>query len=313
MSLILEALKKSEEQRRLGEVPTLGSPMLAVRRRRPLLPVLAAAIVIALGAGWWFSRTPDTGAGIAAGDGTKPANAPAQAGKPPAAAPVHRDVTAAAPAANKPTTPAAALANKPAVPTANDRSVTQALGKPLAGVTANAPKTGTLPAATPPGAGAATNKPAAAAANTAVAPATSDVVKTTPAPATAAATSNAAASVPAPPAATAATPGPAAQPAAAPAQVATATPPKTPAAQPQQPYLPTLWELPYATRKDIPELSLTMHVYTADPAQRFVVVKGDRHAEGDDLGDGLKLAEIRPEGVVLDYKGQRFVYPRAGR
>ena len=64
MSLILEALKKSEQQRRLGEAPNLGTPIVLTRRRRSLLPVLAAAIAIALGAGWYLLRdkpgaTPD--------------------------------------------------------------------------------------------------------------------------------------------------------------------------------------------------------------------------------------------------------------
>ena len=58
MSLILEALKKSEQQRRLGEAPTLGSPVLSARARRSRLPLLGAFIVLALGAAWWFARTP---------------------------------------------------------------------------------------------------------------------------------------------------------------------------------------------------------------------------------------------------------------
>jgi general secretion pathway protein B len=77
--------------------------------------------------------------------------------------------------------------------------------------------------------------------------------------------------------------------------------------------LPTVWDLPYATRKDLPDLSLTMHVYADDPHQRFVVIKGDRHVEGDDLGSGVTLREIRADGMVLEFKGQRFVYPRDGR
>ena len=58
MSLILEALKKSEQQRRLGEAPTLGSPVVSTRRRHSVLPVLAVLIVIAAGAGWWMTRQP---------------------------------------------------------------------------------------------------------------------------------------------------------------------------------------------------------------------------------------------------------------
>ena len=85
---------------------------------------------------------------------------------------------------------------------------------------------------------------------------------------------------------------------------------KTPAAGSA---LPTIWELPYSVRKDLPAIDLSMHVYSADPKQRFVVLKGDRHTEGDEVGQDLVLKEIRQDGVVLDYKGQRFFFPRTGR
>ena len=49
MSLILEALKKSEQQRRLGEAPTFGSPVVSTRKRRSLLPLIAILIVVAVG------------------------------------------------------------------------------------------------------------------------------------------------------------------------------------------------------------------------------------------------------------------------
>ena len=98
-------------------------------------------------------------------------------------------------------------------------------------------------------------------------------------------------------------------PAAAPVRPA----PTTAGAQPAGPALPSIWELPYATRKELPDLSLTLHVYAPDPKQRFVVIKGERHVEGDDLGDGVTLHAIRADGVVLDFKGKRFFYPRDGR
>ena len=75
--------------------------------------------------------------------------------------------------------------------------------------------------------------------------------------------------------------------------------------------LPTIWDLPFATRKEIPALDLSMHVYSADPKQRFVVLKGDRHVEGDEIGQDLILREIRQDGLVLEYKGQKFFFPRS--
>ena len=77
----------------------------------------------------------------------------------------------------------------------------------------------------------------------------------------------------------------------------------------------TLWRnmFSYSVRKDLPPLALTMHVYSSVPAERFVVVEGERHVEGDDLADGVVLRQIRSDGIVLDFKGQRFLYPRDGR
>ena len=77
--------------------------------------------------------------------------------------------------------------------------------------------------------------------------------------------------------------------------------------------LPTIWELPYSTRKDLPAIDLSMHVFSSDPKQRFVVIKGDRHVEGDELGQDLVLREIRQDGLVLEFKGQAFWFPRNGR
>ncbi|HEY6986486.1 MAG TPA: general secretion pathway protein GspB, partial [Rhodanobacteraceae bacterium] len=96
----------------------------------------------------------------------------------------------------------------------------------------------------------------------------------------------------------------------APAATGTATPVKPAAAGSA---LPTVWELPFATRKELPAIDLSMHVFAADPKQRFVVIKGERHVEGDEVGQDLVLREIRQDGLVLEYKGQAFFFPRNGR
>ncbi|HVH35892.1 MAG TPA: hypothetical protein VM847_17475, partial [Tahibacter sp.] len=66
MSLIHEALKKAEQQRRLGEPPQLGTPFSRAPRQRSLLPYLAVAIVGALGVGWYLSSSTPTDDGPAA-------------------------------------------------------------------------------------------------------------------------------------------------------------------------------------------------------------------------------------------------------
>ena len=77
--------------------------------------------------------------------------------------------------------------------------------------------------------------------------------------------------------------------------------------------LPLLWELPYEKRKDLPKLGMSLQVYSADPASRFAIVNDERRKEGDKLGEGLVLREITPEGLVIEFQGERFLYPRGGR
>ena len=101
--------------------------------------------------------------------------------------------------------------------------------------------------------------------------------------------------------------------AAPPASGKTDTPATLPKAEKTGDAVPSIWDLPFATRKELPAIDLSMHVYSADPKQRFVVIKGDRHVEGDEVGSDLILREIRQDGLVLDYKGQRFFFPRSGR
>lgn len=79
------------------------------------------------------------------------------------------------------------------------------------------------------------------------------------------------------------------------------------------PDLPLYYELPYNVRKDLPALTISVHVYSATPAQRFVIIDGERKVEGDTVHDGLTLREIRPNGIVLEFHGHRFFYPRQGR
>lgn len=288
MSLILEALKKSERQRQIGHAPTLATPMMTRRRRRSPLPWLVGAIVIAAGAGWWLSRDRIVGTPAVPAQ-----SAPAAAKSSRPAAPM--TVT---PPPKKPGAGAAARAAAPAGPEAKLAEVERA-------VAAAAPQ---VPAAAPDAA-AATTAPAKstpAAAKSRQAGAGGSDAKASPA---------AAAGAPLP--RTSPTPtGPVAAPAASAAPPPAATPPPAPvatAAPSPSAGLPLLWELPYDRRKDIPKLAMSLQVYSADPASRFAIVNDERHKEGDTIADGLVLREITPEGLVLEFQGERFLYPRGGR
>lgn len=69
-----------------------------------------------------------------------------------------------------------------------------------------------------------------------------------------------------------------------------------------------LAELAPASRRELPPLKLTMHMWNEAAARRFVIVDGRRLAEGDRLG-AVQVAEIRRDGVLLDWNGQRLLLP----
>ena len=75
---------------------------------------------------------------------------------------------------------------------------------------------------------------------------------------------------------------------------------------------PMYWELPYAERKDLPDFDISMHVYTDDPADRFVILNGLRQVEGDTLTSGQKLIAINPDSITLEDNGHTFRVPRQG-
>lgn len=67
------------------------------------------------------------------------------------------------------------------------------------------------------------------------------------------------------------------------------------------------WELPLNVRRELPALDLTIHVFSADPAARFVLVNGERYVEGDQLAPGVNLVSILREGAVVDFRDHRFL------
>jgi general secretion pathway protein B len=74
--------------------------------------------------------------------------------------------------------------------------------------------------------------------------------------------------------------------------------------------LSTLNELRANATLQLPELHLDIHVYSEQPADRFVFINSGKYKEGDTLNEGPTVREIRPDGVVLEQGGTRFMMPR---
>lgn len=74
--------------------------------------------------------------------------------------------------------------------------------------------------------------------------------------------------------------------------------------------LPSMSELNLSGADALPELHIDVHVYATRPADRFVYINMRKYHEGDTLPEGPVLERIRRDGVVLDYRGLRFILPR---
>lgn len=93
-------------------------------------------------------------------------------------------------------------------------------------------------------------------------------------------------------------------------RAAAATEPGVPPPADALPYVPGLAALPASERAALPPLKLSMHVFNADPAQRFVILDGQRLGQGASPVAGVVLEEIRRDGLVLSVNGQRLLLAR---
>ena len=74
--------------------------------------------------------------------------------------------------------------------------------------------------------------------------------------------------------------------------------------------LPSLMELALAGSIDLPPMRLDIHVYSEQPAERFVFINMKKYREGDPLVEGPVLEAITSQGVVLNQQGRSFILTR---
>lgn len=245
MSLILEALRKSEAERRRAQVPDLlaepqsaAMPVAATPPRWPWL-VLGAAMLLGtlwLARAWWATPAPQVDAPMAG----------------------------ARNAAAERTTP---------VRTTKPASTSVPTARPLV--------------LTPPAAAVPTRATPASAANMS---STADTMASAPA---------ARATTPSPSAQTAVAPAPPVAAPAAPAPLAAPVPADN---------LLRLSDLASEERSQLPPLKLSMHLWNDTPAQRFVIIDGNRVGIGGHIG-AVEVADIVSDGVVLDWNGRLLKLP----
>ena len=272
MSYILEALKKAQAERQLGNAPDIHTPASvpvaaasAAVNRKPLLIGLGAGVLVAgIAAGlMWRAKTPAAEPAVLARNEAVPVAPVAPAV--PAPAPV---VTAPAAAAVAPATAATAPAAAAVAP-ATAAAVPAAVAVPAPAAPPGKALAVQPPAAQPALAPAATPRKAAAAP---VAEAVPEAVYL-PAPARA--------------------PEPLPAPVRAPDPVA-------------EENLRTLQQLPEAIQRDVPKVAVGGYIYSPNPADRLLLVDKALRREGEELAPGLVLERLMPKYAVMNYRGTRY-------
>lgn len=328
MSLILDALKRAERERKLGQAPAaleeVVVPPPATRQRPGRRPIILGVVALAIAALAVFaflrSRHPAEQAAV-----------PAEAGF----VEVTHDPTPAEPATANPTDESqnariedgASIASlddltdgeapeAAAAPTADETSGGMQVDDGSTLVTPSLPREPASvilakPAASPPSSSTTLKldpRPSSAA------PASQPQQLTTNANATPTNTTPGAGEalvipieeyvpVTATAAAPATSPAPAAVPAVrVPAPAPALTQPDSPASARR------LKDMAPAYRAEFPPITIDVHVYNDNPQRRFVLINGRRYREGDVLSEGPRIAQIVPEGIVFDWRNEQVLY-----
>jgi general secretion pathway protein B len=70
--------------------------------------------------------------------------------------------------------------------------------------------------------------------------------------------------------------------------------------------LPDVRELPLPVQREIPTMSFSMLIYSDKPGDRMININGRMMHEGQEVSPGLNLEKITPNGAILSFKGHRF-------
>lgn len=280
MSYILEALRKAERERNLGQTPNLSdvthAPPAPSERPRSRMWVIFAFVIAGLFLAllWSWRRGPESSAVPAAAVTPMPKMVPAvPAAPPPAAAPAVAAAPAPVPSLPRPeleSAPGTLPGSPPAIGGDQNVATLDDLYPPE-----NEEGQGATPSTKPTAPTRAANEPAVKMKNSTAAEIIAEM-----------STENAQASAAAPPTASEAPP---------------------PDSAPVPDGLKKLKDMSPGYRADFPQFSIDVHVSNVDPSKRFTLISGHRYKEGDALPEGPRIVEIIEAGIVFDFRGERVL------
>ena len=74
--------------------------------------------------------------------------------------------------------------------------------------------------------------------------------------------------------------------------------------------LPLVHQLPADIASQLPELRISLYYYTSNAAERFVILNSRKQMQGGQVPPGILVKEIRKDGLVLEFSDHVFFKPR---
>ncbi|MSQ99100.1 MAG: hypothetical protein EXR85_07400 [Xanthomonadales bacterium] len=264
MSILLDALRKSEEQRRLGATPTLQTPEsnadMAVDERRNWIPavmlLLAAGAIAWIGAAQFHNPEPVPGPTVAAIE-PLPTDIPVKA----ETTQESLDRLANSPEVPPPTTPVKDFAAEPGSTAVAGARVESEQALSTSRKLRSEQAVSVISAA----AGEEAAAPALPAGEEPIAALVEDLSESDVA--------------------------------------------ARPEADQLQPYATepiSYWQIPQSLRESMPEMRITVLVYSEKPQDRFLLINGKRLREKDEVSDGLVVEEIQRDRAIFTFRDYRF-------
>jgi general secretion pathway protein B len=68
----------------------------------------------------------------------------------------------------------------------------------------------------------------------------------------------------------------------------------------------SFWQLPEMTRNSLPELRINVMVYDEDPSKRFIIMAGKRYVEGAEVNGNLQLETVQRDRALFRYGAYLF-------
>lgn len=70
--------------------------------------------------------------------------------------------------------------------------------------------------------------------------------------------------------------------------------------------IPNRMDLPDDIQQELPDITVSVHIFAHEPEQRRARVNGRMQYQGDQLAAGLTLEEITPQALIFSYKNNLF-------